>query len=57
MIKSYLEEFIFRLIALSFSGYSYGQFLTASFDGTSDPPEGWTETVITNTNAAPLTGL
>jgi hypothetical protein len=57
MIKSYLKKFIFLLIALSFSGYSYGQFLNESFDGATYPPTGWTEIVITNTNTAPLTGL
>ncbi|MFZ4400321.1 MAG: beta strand repeat-containing protein [Bacteroidales bacterium] len=52
-----MKKIFFLLIALFFSGLTYGQYLSESFDGSTFPPTGWTASTITNTNTLPLTGL
>lgn len=45
MIKNYLKKLMFLFIALAFSGLTYGQYLTESFEGawsgTPAAPSGW----------------
>ncbi len=44
-----MKKLLFLAIALVFSGLSYGQYFNESFDGTTFPPTGWTQTQVAGT--------